>query len=524
VAAVQVSVSPTDARCLRTLAEAVSTTPPGGVVVVRPGVYREHLVLAADVTLVAQQGPGTVTVECDGGAAVFVSGGTVRLDGLRLAGVPGSPGTFPLVQVAGGALHLDGCELAATGSAALHVRGGRVAVRGGRVSNPGGAGLVFDRGPGSTVTGLTVVDVASAAVVLGGDADPVLEACVLRPGGRVAVVASDDARGRLERCHLGDTRLAGLLVQGRARPDVRDCVIAGGQDGVRVTEEAQPALTRCVVTGAAGHGVHADGRSRPRLSDCTVEATGGHGVLHSGSADGSADGCRVTGTASAGVVVAGAARLTFTDLAVDACATAGLLVDGAGWAQGEGLEVAGCPTGVLGATASAVVLRAVAVRHGDVGLRVAAGAARFDGVTLHDLATAGAVVDAGADLHLADGVVERAGTGVVVGERATADLTSLDVRAGVHAGVAAGRESTLVMAACRVQGNGDVGVSLAGGSQARLTDCDLLDNGRAGLLVRTRRPVRVTGGSRRGNGGPPVERAVAGTSVTVEGPPGADLP
>jgi hypothetical protein len=69
-----VSVSRSDPSCMPKISDALEVAGPGATIVVQPGFYREQLRLTGDVTLVAEDGRGTVTLQGLDGVAVFARG------------------------------------------------------------------------------------------------------------------------------------------------------------------------------------------------------------------------------------------------------------------------------------------------------------------------------------------------------------------------------------------------------------------------------------------------------------------
>src|SRR4051794_16400702 len=111
-------VSATDPDGRTGIGRALSEAAPGATITVRPGVYREELVLTGDVTVVAEEGPGTVVIDTSAGAGLLVASGRVRLRDIEIRG---GHAQMPSIQVTGGSLFLEGCDVRCTGVVAVHL-------------------------------------------------------------------------------------------------------------------------------------------------------------------------------------------------------------------------------------------------------------------------------------------------------------------------------------------------------------------------------------------------------------------
>src|SRR5258705_10897018 len=169
-----VSVSHTEPGGLPRIADALAAAGPGVTVVLQPGIYHEELRIIGDVTLAAEDGPGTVTLRAPDGVAVFVGAGAVTL---RSVTIVGGNETFPAIQVNGGSLTMMDCDLRAEGLVGLHARGCRLDVRDCVVENGSGAGLLLEQGMTGTVRSTTVRDTAGPGIVIATGAEPQIVGC-----------------------------------------------------------------------------------------------------------------------------------------------------------------------------------------------------------------------------------------------------------------------------------------------------------------------------------------------------------
>ena len=521
------TVASSGADCLRSLAQAVAAAAPGDVVAVRAGHYRESLTLVRDISIVAEDGPGTVTLEADGVAAVFVGGGRVLLSGLRITGVHGD---FPLVQVAGGELGLRACSVEADGVAAVHVRAGRLLMDGGRVANRSGAGMVFEAGA-SRVKGVTISDVGTTGVVVTAPDAVVLVGCTVTAGAGFGLLVAGPGRVALESCTVEGTAAGqgtaqgtvhgggghpAVMLQGEAAADLADTRVTGGSDGLRLVGSSRATLVRSTVAAQAGHGLVVEDDTWISLDGCTVEGQEGHGLLAAGRSGAVVGASQVRRTTAAALAVAGSAALEVTDTRIEDSPEVGLLADEDGGVRADRVQVARCLTGVLLAGAGTARLRGVRVDGSETGVHVGGGSVAIQDVTVAGGGRVGLLVAPGAAVEVDGGHLGGGDAGVVVGQGGRATLRGLHVQASRRVGVLAEAEAELHLERCRIQGGGGPGVRLGRDATARLVDCEAVENEGAGLLVETRREVLLRGGQVRGN-----ETAVSTTvptgALVVEG-------
>ena len=137
----------------RTISHALRAAQEGAIITVAAGHYEDALVISRVVTISAEDGPGTVSVQAAAGSVLVIDGGAAQLSNMDLIG---DDPELPALDVRRGEIALDGCVVTASAWTAVLVRGtGALATRQCRVVNsrrrrhrrdvPDGQ---FDRGDG----------------------------------------------------------------------------------------------------------------------------------------------------------------------------------------------------------------------------------------------------------------------------------------------------------------------------------------------------------------------------------------
>lgn len=89
-----------------TIGAALAQAQPGATISVHPGRYEENLVVDRMVSLVAEQGAGTVEIVANTGSVLVANAEAVQLSGFVLTGVDDQLVTVDVVR---GEAALDGC-------------------------------------------------------------------------------------------------------------------------------------------------------------------------------------------------------------------------------------------------------------------------------------------------------------------------------------------------------------------------------------------------------------------------------
>jgi SpoVK/Ycf46/Vps4 family AAA+-type ATPase len=359
-------VSPTEPDCYRTIGDAISAARDGDVISVRPGVYPESILLDRDVTLSGSGSPGDVRVESVGEAVLRVAVEHVEVSGIEFAHRDGEVA----VDLRAGALRLDECVITADSEVAVVARkDAQLRADGATVRNKGGAGvLVFD-GARAELSGCTLTEVATTAVVARSAGVAALTDCAVTDA-KGAVLAADRGVVELRECRVrditgtaivveerGDLTATGteisdvdgvaLLSAGGSKPVLRDCRVRDiTAQAIVVVQNASVELDRVTVDGARGHAVQVLDGATGDLSECVFTGTGHDAVVAGEDGTIRMAGCEITGGSGNGVVVERQARVTVTDCRVVGAAAAGLTARDQGRLVVEGGEVRECQSGV----------------------------------------------------------------------------------------------------------------------------------------------------------------------------------
>ncbi|MBO1418928.1 right-handed parallel beta-helix repeat-containing protein [Streptomyces sp. FH025] len=457
-----------------TLAEALAAAEPGDTVTVRPGTFRENVLLDKPVTIVPAQGPGTVRIEPASGVAITVTAAATVRDLV----VEGGDTSTPAVLVTGpqAAPAFSGCRIETRSATGVEVTGGaRPTLRGCVIANPAGLGLRL-RGEG-TAAAFEDCEVAAAGqaglAVLGG-ATAALDRCRVHHASGAGVLLSDPGSvAELTGCEIYEIRGSGVQAEAQAGGRLVDCEIHRVTgNGLTLDGEAELVLTGCRVHDLPENGADLRGRSRLSLDHSTVRdfGRGALSVWDQGT-EAVAESCQIHGSTGEypALWVSDGARLTLTDCSLHDLPDALFVLDRDSAAVAQGCSFSRIRSSAVSVSGGATVsLAACRVQEAGTGLWFR---------------------DHGSGGLLTDCEISDVATGVIVTKGADPVLRDCTVRASTDAGVYISAQGRGTFEDCRVSHGKGFGFHVIDGCRTQLTRCRAEQNARAGFEFSEPGPV-----------------------------------
>ncbi|MFF3503303.1 right-handed parallel beta-helix repeat-containing protein [Streptomyces sp. NPDC003247] len=502
-----------------TIGAALGSARPGDVISVRPGSYRETLVVTNRVTIVADGPRGSVEIAPDKGAAVTLAADAVMLTDLVLRG---GEGELPVIDAVRGQVALDGCEVLGAGWTALLSRGsGSLAVRSCRITNPVGAGVVEAGTTGSVIENCLIENLGTSGVVISEQGRADVRNCRIRDARGNGVLANGRSRGVLEDCEITAAEKPGLALEGGTalrvvRTTLHECSV-----GVHLASSARTELSHVRVRGASSHGFVVADRSDPQLSSCETSGTRGSGLYVTGRSRGYFVNCAFDAAEEAGVFVDDSSTPSFSGTRVTDSKGVGVRLEGESVAEFDQLDVvrAGANGVSLGTGANPLLRRARVTEARGAGILVAGnGRGRFEDCEVGDCAGHALRVEGGGSPHVGTSALRGAGrSGVCVGGDGRVTLRDCEISGCSASGAAVEQDGDLTLIRTRVLGSGGHGALIGTGGRSVLKASEFSGNAGDGIRIDTDRPVEVTDCTVRSNRGAGLKRVPSRADFTLSG-------
>ncbi|MFD9129059.1 right-handed parallel beta-helix repeat-containing protein, partial [Kitasatospora sp. NPDC059571] len=413
-----------------TLQEALAAAEPGDTVTVRPGTFREAVLVDKALTLRAAEGPGSVRIDPPAGVPLTVSA-AAAVHGLV---IEGSDRSLPAVLVTADGARLTDCRIDTQAASGVEIADNASAVlRGCTVANPAGLGVRLRPGARAGLQECEVSAAGQAGLAVLGGAAAVLERCRLHHAAGAGLLLTGEGSGaELTGCEIYEIRGSGVQAEDGAVGRLTDCSVHRVTgNGLTLDTGAELRLTGCRIHELPENAADLRGRSRLQLDGCTLHDFG-RGALSVWDA-----GTEVAATASEipssdgdypAVWVSDGARLSLRDCALHDLPDALFVLD-----RESVAEAADC---------SFSRIRASAVS-----------------------------VSGGATADLADCRIQEAGTGLWFRDHGSGGLLTGCEISDVATGVIVAKGADPVLRGCTVRGAGDAGVYVSAQGRGNFEDC-----------------------------------------------------
>ena len=290
-----------------TLREAVRDAVPNACLLLKPGVYRERLVIRKDLQIRAEGAPHGVILESPASSVVVLDGACLFLARLRLKGVAGKDKkTLAAVEVKSGHLEMEDCNLTSDASTVMEVKGARseAILRRCHLHDGKAGGILFQEEAAGYLEDCHLYRNKLSQVVIGKGCSPTLFSCKISHALMAGIYVSDGGGGFVDNCDIWGNAVGGVQCRRGGNPRIRHCRISANKRyGVLVAEQGEGFFEQCQIFDNARMGVAISQRSKPRFSGCQIFDNHGEGVEISGQAEGELLDCEIFSNEEANVLV-----------------------------------------------------------------------------------------------------------------------------------------------------------------------------------------------------------------------------
>ena len=293
----------------QTITEAVNAAIPGTLILVRPGIYEEGIVMSKPLEILGDGPLDKVVVQAAGQDVLLHKTNMGRVSNLTLRQMGG--GDWYGVDIPQGRLDLEDCDISSEGLPCVAIHGGAdPRLRRNRIHDRKAGGvLVYDNGMG-TLEDNDLSGNALAGVDIREGGNPTLRRNRIHDGKASGVLVHDNGMGTLEDNDISGNAFAGVAIRDGGNPTLRRNRIHDGQHGVFVYDNGMGTLEDNDISGNAFAGVAIRDGGNPTLRRNRIHDGQQAGVFVHDNGMGTLEDNDIFGNANAGVVTHGGGNPT----------------------------------------------------------------------------------------------------------------------------------------------------------------------------------------------------------------------
>jgi F-box protein 11 len=216
-----------------TISQAIRKEHAGTRILVRPGHYREGLVIKKVLDIVGEGNREDVVVEATGKDVVLFQAPMGRMANLTLRQAGG--GELFAVDIAQGRLDLEDCDITSQSLAAIAIHGGaEPRVRRNRIHDGKASGVFVNENGAGLIEDNEIFGNAQSGVVVSEGGNPTVRRNRIHDGKQVGIHVYENGAGVIEDNDILSNTYSGVAVREGGNPVVRGNRIRGNREGIRV--------------------------------------------------------------------------------------------------------------------------------------------------------------------------------------------------------------------------------------------------------------------------------------------------
>jgi parallel beta-helix repeat protein len=292
------------------LTKALDAAQSGYRILVRPGLYREGVIIDKAVEIIGDGEPGEVVIEAGGKHVIRFQANMGRVVNLTVRQI--GDGKWYGVDIGQGRLDLEGCDITSASLPGVAIHGGAdPRLRRNRIHDCKQSGVfVYENGLG-TLEDNEIFGNALSGVEIESGGNPTLRRNRIYDGKQSGVYVQESGLGTLEDNEIFGNAMAGVEISSGGNPTLRrNRIHSGRQSGVFVVENGLGTLEDNEIFGNALAGVEISSGGNPTLRRNRIHDGKEDGVFVVENGLGTLEDNEIFGNALAGVEIKAGANPT----------------------------------------------------------------------------------------------------------------------------------------------------------------------------------------------------------------------
>lgn len=288
------------------IGEAIKNVAAGNRLLIRPGVYRESVVINKNIEIIGDGAIEDVVIISENSSCMQMLTDKAIARGLTFQGRGARYGkAFFTVDIPRGELILENCDITSDSLSCIAVHGveANPLIKNCRIRDSADSGVYFFDNARGQIIDSDICRNRNAAIAITNGANPTVKNCRIFEGNNGGVVVwQNGTAGLIEDCEIFNHRLANVGISQHASPTFRRCKIYGSRDaGVFVHQNGYGKIEECDIFGNEDAEVAVSTGGNPTLRRCAIHDGRNSGVFVRGKGRASIENCNIYDNRNAGV-------------------------------------------------------------------------------------------------------------------------------------------------------------------------------------------------------------------------------
>jgi hypothetical protein len=293
-------VSRAGGAAYRSIGEAIKSAKPGTEILVRPGLYKESLVIDKAIRISGDGPVDDIVVESVGAPCLVTRAAQVEVRGLALRSfVTPERNDYSAIDISYGRIVIEACDVTTDAGAcvSIHGPGASPTIRGCRIRDGGNYGIWIWDGAGGVIEDCEIAGCSGAGLIISGDTmEEAREMAALiladlsgdgsitaRPSKSIPPnsAAGTGAPGLplVRRCSIFGCRDHGIWVHYKGRGVIEHCrIFENAASGAWIDQNSDAALRHCRINHNGWEAIRVTGNSSAIVEDCDLKENGRGGL------------------------------------------------------------------------------------------------------------------------------------------------------------------------------------------------------------------------------------------------------
>lgn len=286
-------VSPSGDGGYRTINEALAAVPSGGKIILRPGKYRERVVLNKKVEITGEGDLTKIIIENDGCVFMNTEEAVIRNMTLISCGEEHDLPS-PAVDISMGSLYIENCHISSKSSCiSIHGYGANPVIRKCVIKNAAENGVNIYDGAKGTIENCEITDNSKFGIVIYLKGNPVIRNCMICNGKNYGIKVYQHGEGIIEDCDIFGNGKSGMLIQDRGNPSLKRCKIHNESRGIIISDNGAGKFKDCNIYANRNASVEISDNGNPIFQDCKIFDGRAQGIYIYSKGAGNIEDCEI---------------------------------------------------------------------------------------------------------------------------------------------------------------------------------------------------------------------------------------